>query len=286
VFGKEFPKSACASNLSSIFWSADFLRGRVDRVSLYSPGYPGTHSVDQASLELRKPPVSASQVLGLKACATTPGWSTDFLYFVVEKKMDTLFFPFTNLVSAILRPQRFPFELCSRALLSEHLTSSCGPCWVHVYASHETNTQIHHVKMHCALEVLRFLFSASVCACMWTCTRVHVKTRWQLQVFSSGSSEAGLLTDPELPSRLEQLASETLLPYLLIAGYLHPVSGDWTQVLLKIKCFSGWAISSAQEMLSLLQRIVLALLFLKKSIKQNYEDFWTLNVAPSIWILS
>ena len=35
-----------------------------------SPGCPGTHSVDQAGLELRNPPASASQVLGLKACAT------------------------------------------------------------------------------------------------------------------------------------------------------------------------------------------------------------------------
>jgi hypothetical protein len=31
------------------------------------------HSVDQAGLELRNPPASASRVLGLKACATTPG---------------------------------------------------------------------------------------------------------------------------------------------------------------------------------------------------------------------
>jgi hypothetical protein len=36
-----------------------------DRVSLCSPGCPGTHSVDQAGLELRNPPASASQVLGL-----------------------------------------------------------------------------------------------------------------------------------------------------------------------------------------------------------------------------
>jgi hypothetical protein len=42
-----------------------------DRVSLCSPGCPGTHSVDQAGLELRNPPVSASQMLGLKVCATT-----------------------------------------------------------------------------------------------------------------------------------------------------------------------------------------------------------------------
>jgi hypothetical protein len=43
-----------------------------DRVSLYSPDCPGTHSVDQAVLELRNPPASASQVLGLKTCATMP----------------------------------------------------------------------------------------------------------------------------------------------------------------------------------------------------------------------
>jgi hypothetical protein len=42
-----------------------------DRVSPYSRGCPGTHSVDQAGLELRNPPASASQVLGLKACSTT-----------------------------------------------------------------------------------------------------------------------------------------------------------------------------------------------------------------------
>jgi hypothetical protein len=42
-----------------------------DRVSLCSPGCPGTHSVDQAGLKLRNPPASASQALGLKECATT-----------------------------------------------------------------------------------------------------------------------------------------------------------------------------------------------------------------------
>jgi hypothetical protein len=42
-----------------------------DRVSLCSPGCPGTHFVDQVGLELRNSPASASRVLGLKACATT-----------------------------------------------------------------------------------------------------------------------------------------------------------------------------------------------------------------------
>jgi hypothetical protein len=39
-----------------------------DRVSLCSPGFPGTHFVDQLGLELRNLPASASRVLGLKAC--------------------------------------------------------------------------------------------------------------------------------------------------------------------------------------------------------------------------
>jgi hypothetical protein len=42
-----------------------------DRVSLDSPDCPGTHFIGQAGLELRNPPASASQVLGLKACTTT-----------------------------------------------------------------------------------------------------------------------------------------------------------------------------------------------------------------------
>jgi hypothetical protein len=46
-----------------------------DKISLYSPGCPGTHSIDLAGLELRNLPASASQVLGLKAL---PG-----LFFVV-----------------------------------------------------------------------------------------------------------------------------------------------------------------------------------------------------------
>jgi hypothetical protein len=42
-------------------------------VCVCSPGCPGTHSVDQAGLELRNSPASVSQVLRLKARATTAG---------------------------------------------------------------------------------------------------------------------------------------------------------------------------------------------------------------------
>jgi hypothetical protein len=50
-----------------------------DRVPLYCSGCPGTHSVEQAGFELRNLSVSASQVLGLKVCATTAWLWLSFL---------------------------------------------------------------------------------------------------------------------------------------------------------------------------------------------------------------
>jgi hypothetical protein len=58
-----------------------FLPSFQNRVSLHSPACPGTHSVDQAGLELRNPPASASQMLGLKACTTT----VQIVFFVKNK---------------------------------------------------------------------------------------------------------------------------------------------------------------------------------------------------------
>jgi hypothetical protein len=55
-----------------------------DRVSLYSPGCPGTHSVDPAGLKLRNLLTSASQMLGLKACTTT-AWLYCWFLKVLEK---------------------------------------------------------------------------------------------------------------------------------------------------------------------------------------------------------
>jgi hypothetical protein len=46
-----------------LFFETGFLR---------APHCPGTHSVDQAGLELRNLSTSSSQVLGLKVCTTTP----------------------------------------------------------------------------------------------------------------------------------------------------------------------------------------------------------------------
>jgi hypothetical protein len=53
------------------FFSFFFRKGWVGWGSLYTPSCPGTHSIDQAGFELRNPPASTSQVLGLKLCATT-----------------------------------------------------------------------------------------------------------------------------------------------------------------------------------------------------------------------
>jgi hypothetical protein len=63
----KYGENRTQTSLKSFFF---FLQ---DRVSLYSPGCPETHFVDQAGLELRNPPASASRVMGLKVCATTPG---------------------------------------------------------------------------------------------------------------------------------------------------------------------------------------------------------------------
>jgi hypothetical protein len=52
------------------------------KASLWSPGCPGTHSVDQAGLELRDLPASASKALGLKVCTTTTCIILFIFYFV------------------------------------------------------------------------------------------------------------------------------------------------------------------------------------------------------------
>jgi hypothetical protein len=69
---------ACTGELTFFFFFF-FFSFPWDSVSLYSSGCPGTHFVDQAGLGLRNLPASASGVLGLKACATMPGWELTFL---------------------------------------------------------------------------------------------------------------------------------------------------------------------------------------------------------------
>jgi hypothetical protein len=56
--------------------------------SLCSPGYLGTHSVDQAGPELRNSPASTSQVLGSKEYATTAQLSLCFSLLSISIYME------------------------------------------------------------------------------------------------------------------------------------------------------------------------------------------------------
>jgi hypothetical protein len=68
-----------------------FLR---DRVSLCSPGCPGTHFVDQAGLELRNSLASAFRVLELKVCATTPGSNVHLIDYLIFFSLSDIFLKF------------------------------------------------------------------------------------------------------------------------------------------------------------------------------------------------
>jgi hypothetical protein len=57
-----------------------------DRVSLCSPGCPGTHFVDWAGLELRNPPASASLSAGIKDVRHHARLTWRFLTRVVNLK--------------------------------------------------------------------------------------------------------------------------------------------------------------------------------------------------------
>ena len=67
IFNSIFPPY-----LALIFFFFFFFLVFRKRVFFYSPGCPGPHFLNQAGLELRNPAASASGVLGLKSCATTP----------------------------------------------------------------------------------------------------------------------------------------------------------------------------------------------------------------------
>ena len=68
-----------------LFLSFSFFFFFWDRVFLYISGCPETHSVEQAGLELRNPPATASWVLALKVCATTPGPELSILMSFIFK---------------------------------------------------------------------------------------------------------------------------------------------------------------------------------------------------------
>ena len=74
-----------------------------DRISQCSAGHLRSHSVDQAGLKPRDPLVSASQVLGLKACViTTNTWHLNGLsFFLSTRECYDLSLPYSWIVHSI-----------------------------------------------------------------------------------------------------------------------------------------------------------------------------------------
>lgn len=69
-----------------------------NKVSLCNYGCPGTSSGDQAGLELRNPPSSASQVLELKVCGTTTWRQCFFVFWPLDSSPSSVFFHCSNKV--------------------------------------------------------------------------------------------------------------------------------------------------------------------------------------------
>ncbi|GAB1294326.1 Ceroid-lipofuscinosis, neuronal 6 [Apodemus speciosus] len=124
-----------------------------DRVSLCSPGCPGTHSVDQAGLELRNPPASASPSAGIKGvrhharliqscCTMSPQvsrWASGRprgrqVYLVTEGQIFILFiFTFFAMLALVLHQKRRRLFLDSNGLFlfySFALALSLVALWV------------------------------------------------------------------------------------------------------------------------------------------------------------
>jgi hypothetical protein len=102
-----------------------------NRVSLCSPGCPGTHSVDQAGLELRNPPAPASRALGLKAWATMPGlYCCSFPCSCQATCSNSPIRPFIQLPRqlCVLRLQRKRKQTWPLGEITESLASACFSC--------------------------------------------------------------------------------------------------------------------------------------------------------------
>jgi hypothetical protein len=103
-----------------------------DRVSLYSPGCPGTHFVDQPGLELKNLPASAFQVLGVKACTTMPSSQffsfpiTLFIHFTARSQPPLLLVPTSHSLSPSPSPQRRGSPQMCQPTLAHQVTAGLG----------------------------------------------------------------------------------------------------------------------------------------------------------------
>jgi hypothetical protein len=113
-----------------------------DRVSQYSLGCPGTHSVDQAGLELRDPP--ASQVLGL----------TVFSYFKempLIKQTEISFCLFVFSKEIVLSSQRGNPHRSQRLFWVWNRASLCYPAWCRLHNVVKAQIALELTEIHLPL---------------------------------------------------------------------------------------------------------------------------------------
>lgn len=120
-------KSISVSSLSPIpshpaiclsFWDGD---------SLFIHCWPSAHCGDQGCLKIRYPPAcaSASLVLGLKACATVPGFKGLFLKQDIFMTFSIPFFPLLTIFFFIAtRTLIRPYSACVYSILADFLQNS------------------------------------------------------------------------------------------------------------------------------------------------------------------
>ena len=122
----------------SLFFFCFFIR---DRVSPCNHSYPGTHSVRPGWPRTHRSACSASQVLGLKACATTARQ-------LLSLSVTSLFAIHVKIREESLNRCTPAFSLCSLRLYSLCLGASHWSWSCYLYSGHA------HPRPHCVLGVM------------------------------------------------------------------------------------------------------------------------------------
>jgi hypothetical protein len=121
---------------------------------LCSPGCPGTHFVDQAGLELRNPPAPASRVLGLKVCATMPGYLSVF-YLLLSDVPSTRLVPQSlthrdkkdmDTKSGSCSSFFFTCSFTYNFYLGQGLYSHSSSSWLHLAPHHLIQSESHTLQ--------------------------------------------------------------------------------------------------------------------------------------------
>jgi hypothetical protein len=107
----------------SVFFENPNFQNSHYRVCLCSPGCPETHSLDQAGLELRNLPASASQVLGLKVCCCSSSSSSSSSTAISKPEPSLRFFYLLSSLLVYVRLGMWP-TICKKTVEALNFNSS------------------------------------------------------------------------------------------------------------------------------------------------------------------